>query len=212
MSSTTRWRKKPVTVDAIRNEGEWAPILAWLDACGYTVPFLGRPVITRSQDGSLSIATLEGEMRADVGDWVIRGVKGEFYPCKDDIFRQTYEPSDGAEDRAAVRAVAEVSPGRAAYEAYVIASDGKSLISGAPLPAWYDLRPDIREAWRAAADGAIMLHTAEYRPEAELEAQRDEARAMLRGVRDILLEDGQDHLAARRRAIAVIDARPEVTR
>ena len=36
------------------------------------------------------IHTLEGIMRADIGDWIIKGVKGEFYPCKNDIFRQTY--------------------------------------------------------------------------------------------------------------------------
>lgn len=39
----------------------------------------------------LTIKTLEGEMRADVGDWIIRGVKGELYPCKPDIFDATYE-------------------------------------------------------------------------------------------------------------------------
>lgn len=37
------------------------------------------------------IPTLEGEMRAEQGDWVIKGVKGEFYPCKPDIFEQTHE-------------------------------------------------------------------------------------------------------------------------
>ncbi|MBK6858030.1 MAG: hypothetical protein IPG97_16160 [Microthrixaceae bacterium] len=37
------------------------------------------------------IPTLEGTMRADVGDWIIRGVQGEFYPCKPDIFEVTYE-------------------------------------------------------------------------------------------------------------------------
>lgn len=37
------------------------------------------------------IKTLEGEMRASVGDWIIKGVKGEFYPCKNDIFWETYE-------------------------------------------------------------------------------------------------------------------------
>ena len=40
----------------------------------------------------LSIDTLEGRMRADPGDWIIQGVKGEFYPCKPDIFEATYEP------------------------------------------------------------------------------------------------------------------------
>lgn len=41
--------------------------------------------------GFLLIATLEGVMQAKPGDWVIRGVQGEFYPCRDDIFRATYE-------------------------------------------------------------------------------------------------------------------------
>jgi len=40
------------------------------------------------------IDTLEGRMRADLGDWIIRGVKGELYPCKPDIFALTYEPLD----------------------------------------------------------------------------------------------------------------------
>ncbi len=41
--------------------------------------------------GQMLIATLEGEMRAGVGDWIIRGVQGEFYPIKPDIFEATYE-------------------------------------------------------------------------------------------------------------------------
>lgn len=41
----------------------------------------------------LRIPTLEGEMRASIGDWIIKGVKGEFYPCKPDIFEATYEPA-----------------------------------------------------------------------------------------------------------------------
>ncbi len=41
----------------------------------------------------LIIPTLEGDHRADPGDWIIRGVKGEFYPCKPDIFTKTYEPA-----------------------------------------------------------------------------------------------------------------------
>ena len=42
---------------------------------------------------ALLIPTLEGTMRADVGDWIIRGVQGEFYPCKPEIFKETYEPA-----------------------------------------------------------------------------------------------------------------------
>jgi hypothetical protein len=43
-------------------------------------------------DGRLEITTLEGTMIANVGDWIIQGVKGECYPCKPDIFAATYEP------------------------------------------------------------------------------------------------------------------------
>lgn len=44
----------------------------------------------------INIETLEGTMRAYVGDWIIRGVKGELYPCKPDVFAATYEPVEGA--------------------------------------------------------------------------------------------------------------------
>jgi hypothetical protein len=46
----------------------------------------------RSCSEGLYIETLEGTMKADNGDWIIRGVKGELYPCKPDIFEATYEP------------------------------------------------------------------------------------------------------------------------
>lgn len=98
-----RYRKKPVEIDAVRNDGAWAPIMEWLDAVtDGVIPGIrnpdgslnigGHPPITRNEDGSLNIHTLEGTMRADVGDWLIRGVKGEFYPCKPDIFEVTHEP------------------------------------------------------------------------------------------------------------------------
>jgi hypothetical protein len=45
----------------------------------------------------VQIQTLEGTMRADEGDWIIRGVKGELYPCKPDIFEATYEPAEREE-------------------------------------------------------------------------------------------------------------------
>ena len=56
--------------------------------------FRKKPVIIEAYqtDKELDIPTLEGTMHADVGDWIITGVKGEQYPCKPDIFEQTYEP------------------------------------------------------------------------------------------------------------------------
>lgn len=50
------------------------------------------PTVLPVAGGGLDIKTLEGTMRADVGDWIIQGVKGELYPCKPDIFAATYEP------------------------------------------------------------------------------------------------------------------------
>ena len=44
------------------------------------------------RDGSIEINTLEGTMHAEAGDWIIKGVKGEMYPCKPDIFVATYDP------------------------------------------------------------------------------------------------------------------------
>jgi hypothetical protein len=89
-----KFRKKPVVIDAIRNDGQWPTVRDWLIELNppFGFDFLGTPPITGNGDGSLNITTLEGTMRADVGDFIIKGVKGEFYPCKADIFEATYEP------------------------------------------------------------------------------------------------------------------------
>jgi hypothetical protein len=76
-----RFRKRPVVIEAVQWTGENGSEVAGL---------LGdHPLVDRSS--RIMIATLEGEMRADVGDFIIRGVRGEFYPCKPDIFLQTYD-------------------------------------------------------------------------------------------------------------------------
>lgn len=53
-----------------------------------------KPVVicAAKMDEEFEVETQEGTMRGKAGDWLIRGVKGEFYPCSDDIFCQTYEP------------------------------------------------------------------------------------------------------------------------
>ena len=76
-----RYRKKPVVIEAWHNvEGATRP--DWLQ--GPHVAFAGDVVI---------ISTLEGVQRANAGDWIIRGIKGELYPCRGDIFEATYEPA-----------------------------------------------------------------------------------------------------------------------
>ena len=81
-----KFRKKPVVIEAMRFTEETKDrVLNWV--AGNRYPGFdkdGRPV--------LNIETLEGVMRATLNDWVIRGAKGEFYPCKPDIFEATYEP------------------------------------------------------------------------------------------------------------------------
>lgn len=78
-------RKKPVTIQAIQWDGTqetfWE-IAKWAASNGVIVDSLGNKMI---------IPTLEGDMAADVGDYIIRGIKGEFYPCKPDIFNDSYE-------------------------------------------------------------------------------------------------------------------------
>lgn len=89
-----KFRKKPVVVEAIQWKGVWSHVAGWMVSIsedGFAFPIGTAPPITRNEDGSLEIKTLEGVMVAEVGDWIIRGVKGEFYPCKPDIFEATYE-------------------------------------------------------------------------------------------------------------------------
>jgi hypothetical protein len=91
-----KFRKKPVVIEAVQwNGANLREVIAFTDG----------PPDMRSmhsnmkweeycdlvnRDG-LKIFTLEGKMSANIGDWVIKGVRGEFYPCKPDIFEATYE-------------------------------------------------------------------------------------------------------------------------
>ncbi|NCC96396.1 MAG: hypothetical protein EOM02_06095 [Synergistales bacterium] len=80
-----RYRKKPVEVEAFRWTGKDSDVLPeWL-----VVAMQQRIVAKRYT--YLYIDTLEGTHRADPGDYIIQGVKGELYPCKPDIFEMTYE-------------------------------------------------------------------------------------------------------------------------
>ncbi len=89
--------KKPVTIAAIQWTGKnLREVIAFTDASpGTRTTHAGMAweayTDLVARDG-LKIYTLEGTMLASPGDWIIRGVKGEMYPCKDEIFRLTYEP------------------------------------------------------------------------------------------------------------------------
>ncbi len=80
----TLFRKKPVVIEAV----QWLGIT---DGIAWPKWFPANTIDVTNGVESLHIQTLEGTMRPDSGDWIIKGIKGELYPCKPDIFAQTYE-------------------------------------------------------------------------------------------------------------------------
>ncbi|MNW28136.1 hypothetical protein D3C74_49500 [compost metagenome] len=78
--TAAKYRKKPIVIEAIRWTGyNLDQVTTFMGGWQY------------SDGGRLFIGTLEGSMAAEVGDYIIRGVAGELYPCKPDIFEKTYE-------------------------------------------------------------------------------------------------------------------------
>lgn len=86
-----KYRKKPVVIEAIQFKDDpktLSKLSSFLESTN-------RPVRVSYEDPknpTMLIETLEGTMRADVGDYIIKGIQGECYPCKPDIFKATYEP------------------------------------------------------------------------------------------------------------------------
>ena len=88
-----KYRKKPVIIEAVQFNGfnkengqvDLSERPEWL------INEFGKKIIFFDKRNTLTIKTLEGNMIANIGDWIIKGVKGEYYPCKPDIFEQTYE-------------------------------------------------------------------------------------------------------------------------
>lgn len=87
MKYQIKYKKKPVVVEALKlNHKNLDKIWNWM----------GDSYVSHGECGDdvflwLEIKTLEGTMTAKQGDWIIKGIKGEFYPCKPDIFQATYE-------------------------------------------------------------------------------------------------------------------------
>lgn len=83
-----KFRKKPVIIEAVQWKGHMVneeEVRAFVGK--------GRKMYVYGDNyEKMSIPTLEGRHEASIGDWIIRGVKGEIYPCKPDIFEMTYEP------------------------------------------------------------------------------------------------------------------------
>lgn len=95
-----KYRKKPIVIEAVQYDNVDAEsntpftfrgeVPAWVQKAidDYTII----PIQSSEDYWYLGIKTLEGEMRLAPDDWLIQGVKGELYPCRNDIFQATYEP------------------------------------------------------------------------------------------------------------------------
>lgn len=93
-----KFRKRPVVIEAIQLENNMPSIQKCLEFMGQKV---NEDSITQDKFyeycsnkfkyGGIDIKTLEGNMKCNFLDWIIKGVSGEFYPCKPDIFEKTYE-------------------------------------------------------------------------------------------------------------------------
>lgn len=79
-----KYRKKPVVIEAQKWDGS-------KESATKLLHWMFPDIEPDAEANELTIDTLEGKMRVSPGDWVICGVKGEFYPCKPDIFEATYE-------------------------------------------------------------------------------------------------------------------------
>ncbi len=99
----SEFRKKAVIIEAKQLDGvDDHDVYLWVaeQTISYDYTSENKPDVGVTIDpagGRMVIKTLEGEMHASPGDWIIRGVQGEFYPCKPDIFEQTYEPVEEAD-------------------------------------------------------------------------------------------------------------------
>lgn len=88
-----KYRKKPVVIEAVKWDGK-----NFDEISHFTGDWHGHKKNHEDAEelalksGDLFITTLEGTMQASTGDFIIKGVKGEFYPCKPEIFEMTYEP------------------------------------------------------------------------------------------------------------------------
>lgn len=92
-----KYRKKPIVIEAIQLQNNYNSIKKCVEFTGqhvsesYMSKIKFEEYVEIVKNNGMKIQTLEGEMTASINDYIIKGVKGEFYPCKPDIFEQTYE-------------------------------------------------------------------------------------------------------------------------
>lgn len=179
-------RKRPVVVDGIRYVGIPDDLRAWLADVGHDP---STPLLFHDPDvecgcraeGSLMrggqhavVQTLEGDLVVPAGWWVIRGVKGELYPCRPDVFAETYELVDGDYDRT----VMVIAPTKLAFEHWAerqLRSTGEGRAWGAGDGTYtlitnrtrYQYVPSSTWLRGRTADSGLVLAKSSRRPDYE---------------------------------------------
>lgn len=168
-----KFRKKPVVVVAHRLGDDGWPDEIWDGVTrNEIILHLDRDAMKRVT-GHAEIRTMEGVMRANVGDWIIRGVKGEFYPCKPDIFAATYEPatspaSPAATDEEVARMVERLR--KPVYTFHINEKGGPNItVEGENRFAMEREVSLLADAGREAAD--LLARVAKERDEWRLQAK-----------------------------------------
>lgn len=161
-----KFRKLPVVIDAFHWTGtNGIELMRWVEGFGPNTS--GTELGIDFAASEVTVKTKEGEMRGAPGDWIIRGVHGEYYPCKPDIFEKTYAadagepaPSDGPPANSP-RGVFEarctpacVQMAKKMYMAYCENSGNKNF-RGEECPKWEDLTTEVRSHWCAACVAAL---------------------------------------------------------
>ena len=94
-----KFRKKPIVIEALQLKEDYDNILGCIhfaieDLTHSKIADRQNLASTASEQGGIFIPTLEGDMKASFGDYIIKGVNGEFYPCKPDIFEKSYDKAE----------------------------------------------------------------------------------------------------------------------
>lgn len=148
-----KFTKKPVTVEAMQYTGGNINDVA---------RFVGDTPNWTPDSDSYPLETLEGTMDAHHGDWIIKGVAGEFYPCKPDIFEQTYERAEMARQKinaAALTRTHIMKPCR-------IEQDGKTY---AGILRHFTHAADRVCIFLTSADNAVIIGSLRITPQHEIE-------------------------------------------
>lgn len=170
-TNTNKYRKKPVVIEAIqfvevsRTPGKFAERIEYNDAeildfvrsaiRVKTAPDVGNPL----GKVSIQIPTLEGVMEAQVGDYIIKGVNGEFYPCKPDIFVKTYETVEPEQATSLCQKIHDEAPAaKNDLESILVISENECMDFGQAVHAMKAGIRVCRSGWNGKGMWLGLVH------------------------------------------------------